>query len=390
MVFICFKLKCYLVQHSNNNSVNQLLSTILRHDRKQNSYKIALVRAINDVVLNYPFVSSSKDVAIPLRLLADKWIAYFWPFVSQEEAIRQGNAAKDKNDISFRPELSQLRSLWESHHQTTGAQEGFLLVDLMMSAKPKETHLQKAYKAASSKIMTALRQPIQYAGEGQWNSFTKPIKAKDCSDAITLLPATQDNDTVLIVNKALWTGFQELSLWIEALCIHEWSLLTVRFAEQEDDVTRGTVYELLTSRPDNRRPLTWERNHIDILFLEGHTFTCPWTYKTLSSDKYDLDHLLPIAVYPTNELWNLVPSDSQFNQHNKRDKIASQEKLEKARPMLEGTYNKYLLHKDLSIALQHSAQSRFGTFADLNTSLLSTSVTEMIAKVGDMRNVARF
>ncbi len=36
----------------------QILSTILKHDKKQNSYKIALLRAINDVVLNFPDLDS--------------------------------------------------------------------------------------------------------------------------------------------------------------------------------------------------------------------------------------------------------------------------------------------------------------------------------------------
>jgi len=380
------KVNSYIVQHSTNTSVNQLLSTILRHEQKQNSYKIALVRAINDVVLNYPLVNCTKNVAIPLRLLADKWIAYFWPFVDKDAAVKQGTAAKNKNDISFRPELTELRSLWESSHTTVGPQEGFFLVDLMSSAKSKDVALEKAYKLANRKAMTALRQPIQYAGEGEWNIFAKPIKAKECSSDVERLPSTNDTDTVVIIDKALWSGFQELSLWIEALCIHEWTLLTVRFSEKQQ-VKRGDIYELLTSRPDNRRPLSWERNHIDILFLEGHTFSCPWTHKKLSQEKYDLDHLLPIAVYPTNELWNLVPSDREFNQHKKRDKVASEDKLNKAQPVLQRTYDSYLYNKDLASELKHTAESRFGVGA---IEELSTSVTEMIAKVGHMRNIARF
>ncbi|MBN1922090.1 MAG: HIT family protein, partial [Anaerolineae bacterium] len=38
-----------------------ILSTILRHDAKVTSYKIALLRAINDVALNYPFCAPIAD-----------------------------------------------------------------------------------------------------------------------------------------------------------------------------------------------------------------------------------------------------------------------------------------------------------------------------------------
>ena len=48
-----------------------ILSSILKHDRKVNSYKIALLRSINDVVLAFPGLDSAgRDVAIPLNLLA--------------------------------------------------------------------------------------------------------------------------------------------------------------------------------------------------------------------------------------------------------------------------------------------------------------------------------
>ena len=67
------------------------ISAILRHDSKVTSYKIALLRAINDVVLAYPDVPTRNEtVAIPLRLLADRWIAYYWPFADPYAPILQG------------------------------------------------------------------------------------------------------------------------------------------------------------------------------------------------------------------------------------------------------------------------------------------------------------
>ncbi|KPQ31332.1 MAG: HNH endonuclease [Phormidesmis priestleyi Ana] len=49
----------------------KVISTILKHDSKVTSYKIALLRAINDVVLTYPDLRTHKSpVAVPLKLLA--------------------------------------------------------------------------------------------------------------------------------------------------------------------------------------------------------------------------------------------------------------------------------------------------------------------------------
>ncbi len=68
-----------------------IISTILKHDRKVKSYKFALVRAINDVALFFPDLRNpNKDIAIPLKLLAQFWVAYYWPFVNPNEPILQG------------------------------------------------------------------------------------------------------------------------------------------------------------------------------------------------------------------------------------------------------------------------------------------------------------
>ena len=75
----------------------------------------------------------------------------------------------------------------------------------------------------------------------------------------------------MVVSTELWRGFQEMSLYVEALCIHEWSLFTER-KNENSKYERGYIYRLLTERPDNRRPLTWERNQVDILLMENKEF----------------------------------------------------------------------------------------------------------------------
>ncbi len=66
-----------------------LISAILKHDAKVTSYKIALLRAINDVVLSYPDIRQyERDVALPIQTLAELWVAYYWPLADAETPIR--------------------------------------------------------------------------------------------------------------------------------------------------------------------------------------------------------------------------------------------------------------------------------------------------------------
>lgn len=348
----------------------QLIATILKHDSKTTSYKLALLRALNDVVLTVPDAARrQQDVAVPLRSLAEWWAAYYWPFMDQEHPIYQGGRAERagmiRNDVGFRPALTRLRQVWQEAGQLSALPaDGFFLVSEMRTPRRRATYapvLQQAYEDAIRAITVAIAMPIRYAGEGQWSVFAKPIRQAMLPATVWALPGTQPTDSCMIVPAALWQAFSRLSLYVEALSLHEWSLFTEGVTQVGSlNCSRGMAYTLLTARPDSRRPLTWERNQVDVLLLEKVRFTCPWTQKLLTQPShYDLDHLLPLTVYPINELWNLLPVDRQFNQHIKRDRVPSAERLAQAEPLLAATYEKYQQLPTLRRAVREDAGLRF-------------------------------
>jgi len=120
---------------------SQIIATILRHDSKVTSYKIALLRSINDVVTSFPDVRTyQQDVAVPLKLLAKFWVAYYWGFVDANRPIAQGQQAqrdgRTRNDMSFRPALSQFRALWEQHTGgLSNPADGFVVINEMRSPR---------------------------------------------------------------------------------------------------------------------------------------------------------------------------------------------------------------------------------------------------------------
>lgn len=377
---------------------DKVISTILKHDSKVTSYKIALLRAINDVVLTYPDLRTyQSDVAVPLKLLAEFWIAYYWPFVDPDMPIQQGQRAnrdgQTRNDMAFRPALTELRREWEEAiGGLKNPADGFFLINELRSPRKQQNYPQNliaAYKKAIASIANTIKNPIQYAGPGHWSVFEKPQAYNQVASRTVAVPGTRVSDRCLIIPYDLWATFRQMSLWVEALCIHEWCL----FSERVSGEDRGYVYALLTSRPDNRRPLTWERNQIDLLIMEGTEFTCPWTEKRIvQGTSYDLDHILPIAVYPTNELWNLVPSDPAFNSHQKRDRLPGAERLAIAQPYLEQTYTNYGESQSLIEVLKEDVRLRFArvevglAFAES----VAMAVTDLVEEVAESRNLARF
>jgi hypothetical protein len=377
-------------------NAGSLIATILRHDRKTASYKIALIRSLNDLALGYAHLAGSgMAVAVPLRSLAQFWVAYYWPFVSAIHPVQQGIHPANKQDISFRPALTHLRQLWE---QVLGAQslasDGFYLVGEFQSIHRRANYpgeLSLAYDRALRDIADAILQPVRYAGPGEYSVFARPKTWKELQGTgtgIISLPGTQAADRCLVVDAELWMSFIDLSLWIEALCIHEWSL----FTEQISDLKRGDVYTLLTDRPGNRRPLTWERNQVEILMMEGHTFECPWTGRKLNPQTYDIDHLLPLSAYPINELWNLVPADADFNRNKKRDRMPGPNALQAAVPRLVVAYQHYYSSPAMSGVLRQDALARFNGKIDLAhlPDSLAGCTTQFIQTIAGSRNLASF
>jgi hypothetical protein len=379
-----------------------IISTILRHDAKVASYKIALLRAINDAVLAYPDLRTyHSDVAVPLRALAEYWVAYYWPFVNPVEPIMQGprsqRAGVLRNDVSFRPQLTQLRQACEVLSGSSKPADGFWLINELRMPRKRLSYpsaLLKLYRQTISSISKALEMPIRHAGAGEWTIFDKPAKYEYLNGVVSI-PGTQRGDVCLLISNELWQTFREMSLYVEALCIHEWCLFTEK-VEQEAAIgcDRGVIYRLLTDRPDNRRPLTWERNNVDILLMEGKEFICPWTTRRINKQvAYDLDHLVPVTVYPTNELWNLVPADPYFNSHVKRNRLPSLEKLIQAEPHLALAYSHYESSKSLSRAIREDTVIRFSTLRHENTDFpqaAAKAVVDFIDQLAALRNLARF
>lgn len=376
------------------SNVNKIINNIIRNDSKLNSYKIALVRSINDIVLSYPEVININGIAIPLRMLAEFWLAYYWPFVDNEQPILQGpRAFRDgvlRNDIAFRPELTILRNHWAELFSISSPADGYYLVSEMRVPRRRAMYpssLLDLYNQTIKKISRAIEYPIRYAGESdsQFTVFPPPQRLDVITDAVPV-PGAQGTEKCVVISTELWSEFSRLSLWIEALCIHEWSLFTETTGTQ-----RGIAYTILTDRPDNRRPLTWERNEIELLMLEGKTFYCPWTNKKLSAEVYSVDHIIPISVFPFNDLWNLVPSDPYFNSHVKRARIPSFEKLNRAEQYLTDAYTNYQASQELARALHEDVLLRFRALSyGYTPASIAAAVLQLTESIATARNASRF
>jgi hypothetical protein len=164
-----------------DSGFSKVISTILKHDRRQTSYKLALVRAINDMALSFPDLHSGEHpVAIPLRLLAQFWLAYYWPFCDPASPILQGVRASGKSDMEFRDALTALRQQWQAEQgESDSPADGFFLISELRVPRNRmrySTTLVQLFESAVKAIVESVRQPITYAGSGNDKIFSRPLR----------------------------------------------------------------------------------------------------------------------------------------------------------------------------------------------------------------------
>lgn len=381
--------------------VSKLIQSVLRHDKKTNTFKMALIRALNDTALNYAALrGKSEGIAVPIRVLAEWWIGYYWPFMDTERPVMQGarmlREGVLRQDVAFRKVLTELKELWRaSLFGSDCPSDGLVLVsEMRVNAHAAEygPEILRKYTQALRAVAKCVEQPITYAGgtSEQYAVFSRQKRLRDLSPGVVALPSTSRDELCVVVPDAMWEGFKFYSIFVDALCIHEWSLFTENATQEVEGVSRGVVYQALTDRPDSRRPLTWERNQIDLLLMQGERLQCLWTRKPLRLGGYDVDHIIPVATYPINELWNLVPTEPAFNQHVKRALMPADEWRAVLPIHLRETYGFYERSPSLSDALRRNSRLRFTGEQISSLPNLADAVTTMIFSVADSKNTPRF
>jgi hypothetical protein len=135
----------------------------------------------------------------------------------------------------------------------------------------------------------------------------------------------------LSVPGPVWRTLQRLGAWIEPVLVSEWSKLIRGYAERMSTVVSATDIEAALGWLDPVRDTLVARGAADRMVAQGRTIECVWTGQSLRKAVLDIDHCMPWSAWPCGDLWNLLPSSRQVNQHLKRERLPSAETLLAAR-----------------------------------------------------------
>jgi SAM-dependent methyltransferase len=275
----------------------ETIEAILNRDKKDATYKPALFRALAELATSSYHVARwlpDGRVAIPLRLVADKWLEYYWPLFESPLFIPQKRGEKPGclKPVAFRAELQMLIG----HFRAAGGLSGFSLAYRSNALVPRVC---AAHRRLVSKLAHTIREgPVYYAGGGGSGTL-----GYDQASRSIVLPAD------------LWRELSVMGNWITDATILRWAELTAEISEGA--LKPSQVVDHLLTVPIPEREVSAARS----VYAALSTKRCVWTDRPLGGE-FDVDHAIPFALWGNNDLWNLLPAAKDVN-HQKRDRLPS-------------------------------------------------------------------
>lgn len=316
-----------LAEGAGNGPVDQI-ETIINRDKKDATYKLALLRALCDIAqTEYRQATWELDgnVSVPLGLVAEKWLFYYWPIVEADcgrvgpgVAIPQKRGLEINKPIAFRRELLALIS---HCRQGLGGLDAFYQ-DFRGGLLATETAA--LADAAVNKIaQTIVSGPVRYSGGAleATGSFFRREGAITCRGRCIDSASSADSLGKIQVQGDVWRELSLLGHWISQSIVLRWAELTHEISNRI--VSVADVIDKLLVVPQLGR----DQLRIRKLYKELPDLRCVWTGDPIhGGTDFEVDHMIPFALWHNNDLWNLMPATRKAN-NAKRDKLISRERL---------------------------------------------------------------
>ncbi len=266
------------------------IERVMNRDVKDATYKLALFRALSELGTMQSRQAEwlpSREVALPLRLISEKWFRYYWPIFEATEFIPQKNGEQPgcAKPVAFRKRQMQIIEAYRSR----GGLSQFLM-DLASGELPEPVRQQ--YQETLRSIGATIRDgPVVYTSGNMFR---------------------YDKGRV-VMDAGAWAEFCQLGHWIRPAVVLRWAEETHRISK--GNVTVANALNRLVLNPTEERNVSAAKDVFDSMAEKR----CVWTDEPLRAG-YAVDHVIPFSLWHCNDLWNLLPCDAQVN-GRKSDKL---------------------------------------------------------------------
>lgn len=288
---------------------------VLVNDQKMTSYKFALIRSLCAVsrVQAQSVVWHGASVRVPMRLITRHWLAYYAALLTGPTAFPQHRGNKR---LAFEADL---RGIVQSASGTLS------IYDLMVLFEQDSTLLQPVLEQIAKAVRDG---PVKHAGGTTAPVFTfKEGQRRGALHGFVVIPTD------------VWLDISRFEHWIEESLVLRWAELTQSFtaAQYRSPEQLGQIITALLATPEDIRDTSRIRSLVNSSLNNAR---CVWSTDVLGSHPYQVDHIIPYAVWRNNSLWNLMPATPKLNQ-KKRDRLPSAALLSAQKAIIVDYWQRY-------------------------------------------------
>lgn len=315
-----------LVGSGATRSIDEI-ETIISRDRKDATYKLALLRALCEIAqMEYYRVCWLPDgrVSVPLGLVAEKWLLYYWSLIEADSGhdkaiIPQKRGMEVKKPIAFRKVLRELISFYNLHGGLTSFYQDYKSGLLPPGA------VRLVDNTINTIARTIVAGPVKYSGgalEGEESYFGFHGR-RSATGKCTNPTQTCDNLGHILVSAGTWREMCLIGHWMGESLILRWAELTFKISNKTIPIK--DVIDRLLIRPTTDRDVQFARS----IYANLQGLDCVWTGVPLGR-RFAVDHTVPFSIWHNNDLWNLLPAARDVNA-KKSDKLISKRLLIKSK-----------------------------------------------------------
>lgn len=306
------------------------------NDGKSATHKLALLRVLLRIADGHPGAVLRREstpfgdrVILPVGLVALYWCHQYKDLI-------------DKHSIFQRPGVDPNMGFMKDngwHKLTHRAASDYRIGNLFTGEDAISLH--KTISAAVSNIKTMPCRYITFPNQAENSTQTvfevasKTVKAKD---SIFLDLQTLEQWGEFSLPESTWLAFNRYACWIEPVLVSEWVKTMASYSGNAKYSAPEQQYHLYQALnwEEPKRTTTEVRKRFEELktsLPKSEKIRCVWSEKSLMQS-YDIDHSMPFARWPNNDLWNLLPTDSQVN-NQKSDRLPTEQKLKQSKERIQ-------------------------------------------------------
>ncbi len=314
------------------------------NDGKAATHKLALLRVLLRIADGHPGAVLRRDgdrVILPVGLVALYWCHQYKDLIDDHKIFQTPN--KNPNMGFMKADgwhqLAKLK-LKSSDYRIGNLFSGDTAVALY-----------KTLSAAVSNIKTMPCRFIKMPNSDNtvFEVDSKTIKAKE---SIFLDLQTLEQWGEFSLPESTWLAFNRYACWIEPVLVSEWVKTMASYAgnaKYKAPENQFQLYQVLNWEEPKRTTVEVRKRfeQLQSTSPKNEQIHCIWSNKSLKR-KYAIDHCMPFARWPNNDLWNLLPSDVKEN-GNKSDRLPTEQKFKQAKELMQHWWQAAWLGEEHSI-----------------------------------------